>query len=177
MTFERALLLKSLVDLEGYFDCAFDRISLQKIVYFLQALGVGYKLAFAKNLHGPYSETLKKAFISLEKNGMISGFLTGDRQSHVTPSGCAVADEYLKDSDRDGSEIIHRLDKLIQGYESPYGLELLSSVHWLAHHEKHSPVEKIVEEMQNWNEGKRNSFNEDAIRLAYERLQSDGLLS
>lgn len=177
MTYARAVLLKSLNDLERYFDGSFDRISLQKLAYFLQALGVEFKLKFSRNLHGPYSETLKKAFIALEHHGMINGFLTGERQAHVTNSGCAVADEFLSNTDDDGDEVIGKLSKLIQGYESPYGLELLSSVHWLASHEGHYPIEKIVSEMSGWNENKRNTFDERSIRLAYERLSEDGLLN
>lgn len=177
MTFERAILLRGLGELEEYFDGAFDRISLQKLVYFLQAFGVNFNLKFSRNLHGPYSEALRKSFISLEKKGMMSGFVSGDRKAHVTPSGFAVANEYFEVADDAGTEVIEHLGKLIQGYESPYGLELLSSVHWLAHHENHFPVEKIIEEMQSWNENKRNSFSEEAIRLAYVRLQHDGLLN
>jgi O-acetyl-ADP-ribose deacetylase (regulator of RNase III)/uncharacterized protein YwgA len=177
MTYQRAVLLKGLNELEKYFDGSFDRISLQKIVYFLQALGVEFNLGFARQLHGPYSETLKKAYIALENHGMISGFMTGERQAHVTNSGCAAADEFLSRCDQDSDEIVDKLSKLIQGYESPYGLELLSSVHWLAHHEGHYPVEKIIAEMVGWNEHKRNAFSEEAIRVAYDRLSEDGLLN
>jgi O-acetyl-ADP-ribose deacetylase (regulator of RNase III)/uncharacterized protein YwgA len=176
MTLPRALLLKTLNDLERFFDGSFDRISLQKIAYFLQALGVDFNLKFSRNLHGPYSETLKLAYVALEHRGMINGFLTGDRQTHVTNSGCALADDFLDRPDSGAADIIDRLSKLVQGYESPYGLELLSSVHWLAHHEGHFPVEKIIEEMMSWNETKRNTFSEDAIQGAYDRLKEDGLL-
>lgn len=176
MTYERAMLLKALNELEPYFDGSFDRISLQKLAYFLQMLGVNFKLKFSRNLHGPYSETLKKAYVSLEKHGMISGFLTGDRQAHVTPSGCAAADEYLALRADDGSEIINRLSKLIQGYENPYGLELLSSVHWLACHEKCSSVEKVIEALKSWNEYKSNSFSDEVVQFAYQRLIDDQLL-
>lgn len=177
MTYARAVLLKALNDLERHFDGSFDRISLQKIAYFLHVLGVDFKLKFARHLYGPYSETLKKAFIAFENHGMISGFTTGERQSHVTNGGCAVADDFLRSFDQGSEEIINRLSKLIQGYESPYGLELLASVHWLAHHEGHYPVDKIIDEMMGWNENKRNSFSEDAIRVAYERLFEDRLLN
>ncbi len=177
MTFERAILLKSLNELEPYFDGSFDRISLQKIPYFLQMLGVNFRLSFAKNLHGPYAEVLKKAYVTLEHHGMIRGFLTGDRQAHVTPSGCAAADDFLAHAIDDGTEIIDRLSKLIQGYESPYGLELLSSVHWLARHEKHSSVEKVISAMRGWNDHKRNSFADESVRVAYTRLVDDGLLN
>jgi len=150
---------------------------MQKLAYFLQAFGVNLNLNFSKNLHGPYSESLRKAYIALEDNGMITGFVKGDRLSRVTQSGYAIADEYLNNDPSFNSNVIDKVDKLIQGYESPYGLELLSSVHWLAKHEKHSPIEKIIEEMAQWNENKRNLFQEDAIRAAYERLAEDGLLS
>lgn len=176
MTFQRAILLKALNDLERYFDGSFDRISLQKITYFLQALGVNFKLKFSRNLHGPYSETLKLAFVTMDRHGMIDGFLSGERQAHVTPSGCAIADEFLDQAETKANDIIDRLSKLVQGYESPYGLELLSSVHWLAHHEGHFPVERIIEEMLGWSEAKRSRFGEDAIRAAYSRLCEDGLL-
>lgn len=176
MSYPRAMLLKTLAELELYFDGAFDRISLQKIVYFLQALGVGFHLNFERNLHGPYSETLKKAFVAFEKHGMLSGFLTDDRRTHVTPVGCAAADEFLQDRSRSGEDIIMRLSHLIQGYESPYGLELLSSVHWLARHERHYPVEKIIEAMNGWSDRKRNTFDGATIRAAYDRLREDELL-
>jgi O-acetyl-ADP-ribose deacetylase (regulator of RNase III)/uncharacterized protein YwgA len=177
MTYERAILLKSLNDLERYFDGSFDRISLQKITYFLQALGVNFNLSFARHLHGPYSPTLKKAFTAFEEHGMIAGFLNGERQTHVTNSGCAIADDFLNQAGKQSDDIIDRLSKLIQGYESPYGLELLASVHWLAHHENHYPVEKIIAAMGSWNESKRNAFNEDSIRVAYQRLKEDKLLN
>lgn len=177
MTFERSILLKSLNELEKFFDGSFDRISLQKITYFLQALGVNFNLNFARNLHGPYSPTLKKAFTVFDQEGMISGFLKDEKQSHVTNRGCAIAEEFLNRSDKPSDAIIANLSKLIQGYEGPYGLELLSSVHWLAHHEKHSPVEKIIAEMNAWNEGKRNSYDDASIRAAYQRLEDDGLLN
>jgi O-acetyl-ADP-ribose deacetylase (regulator of RNase III) len=176
MNFPRAMLLKSLAELELYFDGEFDRISLQKIVYFLQALGVDFRLKFQRNLYGPYSETLKKAFVNLEKYGMLGGFLTDDRRAHVTPIGCAAADEFLQNSDQQIDNIITKLSHLIQGYESPYGLELLSSVHWLAHHENRYPIEQIIEAMKSWNDRKHNIFDDNAIRAAYERLKDDGFL-
>ncbi|WP_407977634.1 macro domain-containing protein (plasmid) [Brucella pseudogrignonensis] len=177
MTSGRALLLKTLGDVEKHFDGAIDRLSMQKLAYFLQAFGINLNLNFSRNLHGPYSEGLRKAYISLEEHGMITGFVKGDRLSHVTQSGYAIADEYLNNNLSSNSSVIEKVDKLIQGYESPYGLELLSSVHWLAKHEKHSPIEKIIEEMAKWNENKRSLFQEDAIRAAYDRLTDDGLLN
>lgn len=178
MTFERAILLKSLGDLEVHFDGQFDRISMQKIAYFLQALGTNFRLDFSRNLFGPYSEALKRAYISLERHEYISGFTSKDRTTHVTPSGYAMADEFLNSNmSKRAKEIIGKLDKLIQGYESPYGLELLSSVHLLACGESIRPVERVIEAFSEWNDRKRNKFTPNVIRAAYDRLEEDALIS
>lgn len=173
----RATLLKALSELEVHFDGSFDRLSLQKIVYFLQALGVDFRLNFQKNLYGPYSEPLKKAFMSLERHGMIAGFFTGDRRAHVTPAGCAAADAHLQEAGISVDDAILKLGHLVQGYEGPYGMELLSSVHWLVDNEKHYPVEKVIEALRNWSDHKNNSFDEASIRAAYVRLIEDGLIN
>ena len=172
----RATLLKALSELELQFEGAFDRLSLQKIVYFLQAFGVDFKLDFRRNLYGPYSETLKKAFGALDRHGMITGFFSGDRRSHVTPAGCAVADDFLLGSGVAVDDIVQKLARLIEGYETPYGMELLSSVHWLAVHEKHRSADKVADAFRGWSEHK-NSFDDASIRGAYDRLTVDGLIN
>jgi O-acetyl-ADP-ribose deacetylase (regulator of RNase III) len=179
MTYPRAILIKALGDLELIFDGAFDRISLQKIVYFLQALGINYGMAFKKHLFGPYSESLRKAFVSLERQKMMDGFTSDDRLSRVTPTAYALADEHLNESglSEKAAAIVDGLSKLIQGFEGPYGLELLSSVHHLASSEKLNSLDEITEAMLTWSENKRNKFSPKVIEAAYNRLRDDGLLS
>ena len=169
MTFERAILLKALSDLENYFDGSFDRISLQKIAYFIQAMGINLNLDFSGNIHGPYSEVLKKAYVYFDKIGVISGFHDGERRAHVTRYGCAVADEYLRDNPKNSNEIISRINKLIQGYESPYGLELLSSIHW-------NYTNKGKEINIKNNDNINNNYSESIIDAATKRLKKDNLL-
>lgn len=178
MTFERATLLKALGDLEAIFDGCFDRISLQKIAYFLQVFGINFQLKFSRNLYGPYSGVLKKAYVHMEKLDLISGFSSGESTAHVTHSAYALAEDFLQQNGyEDATKAITKLGHLIEGYESPYGLELLSSIHWLAAHEGHAPVEKIIIELIAWNSEKRGRFSENSIRSAFERLESDGILN
>lgn len=176
MNATRATLLKALSELEVHFDGAFDRISLQKIVYFLQALGVDFRLEFKRHLYGPYSEVLKKAFGALERHGMISGFFTGERLAHVTPVGCATADEYLATNGLDVDGIVNRLARLIEGYEGPYGMELLSSVHWLVTNEEHRSADAVIKALQNWNDHK-SSFDPASVKMAFSRLQEDAFIA
>lgn len=176
MNFERAVLLKTAAEFEKYFGGSLTRIVSQKIVYFLQALGVKYNLTFERNVYGPYSKKLKTAFLAMERQKLIVGFTT-EKQINVSAAAYAQADDFLSALGGDeATKIIRRLDLLIDGYESPYGMELLSSVHYLACGENVRPADKVVEAMRDWSERKGNDFSPEVIRAAYDRLEGDGLL-
>jgi O-acetyl-ADP-ribose deacetylase (regulator of RNase III)/uncharacterized protein YwgA len=176
MTTGRAVFLKAIAALETPFGGALDRLSLQKIAYFLQVMGIPLNLDFTKNLYGPYSEALKKAVVALENDyKLITGF-QAEREAHVTPAGYAAAEDFLKD-DVKSEAIIDNLSKLVDGFETPYGLELLSTVHAVAiSGDGESYIDSIVFEMLAFEKNKRNVFSKDEIRLALERLQDDHLL-
>jgi len=177
MTQGRAIFLKSIAELETSFGGVLDRLSLQKIAYFLQVMGVPLNLDFTKNLYGPYSEALKKAIVALEVDyKLIAGFQT-DREAHVTPAGFAAAEDYLK-NDEKSEAVIDNLTKLVDGFETPYGLELLSTVHKLATTSGvgNNDIKFIASEMVALEKNKRNVFPEDEIRVAFHRLKEDNLL-
>jgi len=69
-----------------------------------------------------------------------------------------------------------RVNRLIEGFETPYGLELLSSVHWLAAHAT-PPAEgkdEAVEGIAAWNERNRLMFRPEHVHLAWDRLATQG---
>ncbi len=177
MTTGRAVFLKAIAALETPFDGALDRLSLQKIAYFLQVMGVPLNLNFNKNLYGPYSDALKKAVVALEDDyKLIAGF-QAEREAHVTPAGYAAAEDFLKADER-SEAVIKNLAKLVDGFETPYGLELLSTVHNVAIslNVGEGDIEHIISEMLGLERNKRNVFPEDEIRLAFKRLKEDHLL-
>ena len=73
---------------------------------------------------------------------------------------------------------LSRVAKLIEGFETPYGMELLSSVHWVAHHdaEPARTADEAVQKVHNWNERKRRMFRAEHIRIAWKRLGTNGWL-
>ena len=176
MTKGRAVFLRAIAELETRFDGALDRLSLQKIAYFLQVMGVPLNLDFNKNLYGPYSDALKKAVVTLEDNyKLIAGF-QAEREAHVTPAGYATAEDFLK-NDEQSEAVIENLSKLVDGFETPYGLELLSTVHKVAtSSDAKDDINRITSEMLALERNKRNVFSEDEIRLAFKRLKDDHLL-
>lgn len=178
MTFERAMLIKALGETERYFSNHHTRVSLQKITYFLQTLGINYNLAFSKNIYGPYSETLKTIFTAMEEQGYITGFTSHERKINVTANAYAQAEEFLNNHGSETSDdILKKLSLLIDGYETPYGMELLSTVHYLVTTEHKASVDEVVNAMHLWSERKLNEFNKEIIETAYKRLKTDGLIN
>jgi O-acetyl-ADP-ribose deacetylase (regulator of RNase III)/uncharacterized protein YwgA len=177
MTFERAVLLRSLGDLAHHFEGAFTRVSLHKVIYFLQQLGLNLRFEYTRNAHGPYSEKLKTVLLAMEKQKLIDGFSAPDQLTQVVTSAYDAAQVFLNDNNLSSKadDILNRLDLLIDGYESPYGLELLSSVHYINATEGKQDTTEIISELRAWNDRKGATYKDAAIELALSRLKEDGL--
>jgi hypothetical protein len=59
---------------------------------------------------------------------------------------------------------------LISGFETPFGMELLSTVHWVATRENATTADLAVRNTYDWNNRKR-MFQEKHIRLAWDILK------
>jgi hypothetical protein len=93
----------------------------------------------------------------------------------LAPNAARKAEELLATA----TETQHRFDRvarLVEGYETPYGLELLASVHWVATKEGARDRPHIAEATRQWGHRKRQ-FTEEQIGLAIDRLQSEDWLS
>jgi len=174
MTEKRATLVKTIGEFEPYFGGYLTRISLQKIVYFLQSMQIDYGVEFSCNTHGPYSEELHNIFKVMDDKKFIVNYKIDEARIQVSSGALAMANEFLdKFGKKSNLTKIHRLSLLIQGYESPLGMELLSSIHYLVFYENISSPEKILEAINNWNDHKSSQFEDKAILLAFERLKED----
>ena len=65
---------------------------------------------------------------------------------------------------------------MVGGLETAFGLELLSSVQWVATREKISTAEDAVERLYDWNDRKRR-FAPEQIHLAWNVLAEKGWLA
>jgi hypothetical protein len=68
---------------------------------------------------------------------------------------------------------MNRVAELIEGFEDPYGLELLSSVHWVM---KKAPTarenpETAAAAVHKWNARKQRTLKKEHILAAWERLR------
>lgn len=176
LTKSRASMMIAFAELEKYFGGHLTRLTAQKITYFLQVLGIDFGLKFSKNEFGPYSEALHAAFKVMEKKNYIQGYTSDDRKVVVTHGTYAAADEYLRSEGLDITDEVKKLSLLIEGYESPYGMELLSSVHFLSISEDINTQPEMSIALETWNAHKRDNFPVPAVTKALERLKDDGFI-
>ncbi|MFO7860367.1 MAG: macro domain-containing protein, partial [Desulfosalsimonas sp.] len=130
MTVARALLVK-LMQQYARFAYRLTLLEIQKLAYFLQESGLDLKLRYVKHLYGPYAHNLNKMLEILEGH-YIQGY--GDTQKPdveitLLPNANKEADRFLQ-QDSAAIKNLEKVADLVDGFETPYGMELLSSVHW-----------------------------------------------
>jgi hypothetical protein len=78
------------------------------------------------------------------------------------------AEEFLR-ANPQTQERFDRVSKLVEGFESPFGLELLATTHWVIKHEATDEPETITEQIYQWGAHKRE-FTPRQISLAAQRV-------
>lgn len=151
-------------------------LEIQKLMYFMQESGERLRLNYEKNYYGPYAENLNFVIQRLEGH-YLRGY--GDRntkaQIKIICNSENIAKIYLEKAP-DTSSRVNKVIALIQGFETPYGMELLTTVHWLIKENRNREysIENIVQDFQNWSLRKRTYFKPEHIKIAYDRLASQG---
>jgi O-acetyl-ADP-ribose deacetylase (regulator of RNase III) len=176
MTAGRAALV-SLMDryLAGLLDPFISLLEVHKLMYFLQAANEPLKLKYTKAPYGPYAENLRHVLKAVEGH-LVAGYADGgdapDKQLELVPGALEDALSYLQDK----TDTVSRMNKvfaLVDGFETPFGLELLSTVHWVATHEHADSMDDIEAKTYAWNDRKRQ-FSRRQIRLASDVLNQKG---
>src|SRR5271170_3582595 len=117
-------------------------LEIHKLLYFLQEAGEDLRLRFEKSTYGPYADNLRHLLHRFEGHftlGFGDGRNKPDTQIELLPQSAEEADEFLNrnaEQSRESLQRLKRVAELIEGFESPYGMELLATVHWAAHHER-----------------------------------------
>jgi len=172
MTLGRALLIKLLdiYDEQGY---QHSLLEVQKLAYFLQEAGEPLKLNYIAYHYGPYAENLNFVLQRIEGH-FIRGY--GDRSAQAEielfASAVSQAEEFLADKS-DSKQRLEQVEQLIEGFETPYGMELLATVHWVVKQDStlKQNIEKIVETIAHWNSRKKKLMKPAHIKTAYHRLE------
>lgn len=153
-------------------------LEIHKLMYFMQEAGEDLRLGYAKGLYGPYAEKLRHVLTHIEGHFIVGyGDASDDPDREITPKVDAMeaAEEFLA-KHPDVRMRFDRVVDLIKGFETPLGMELLSTVHWVATRENAADVAEVTEKTYAWNSRKR-MFKESHIRVAWDVLHSKGWLN
>ncbi len=176
MTIGRAVLVELMQRyLAGHLDPFITLLEVHKLMYFMQEAGEPLRLRFQRAPYGPYAENLRHVLAAIEGH-LIKGYADGGddpgKALEVAPRAMQSAAEVLSRH----PATVARLESvagLVEGFESPYGLELLSSVHWVVTRENVTEVGDVIQRTHGWNERKRR-FTPRQIGLAVDVLQQKG---
>ena len=180
LTIARALFIK-LLDLYQQAEYRLSRLEIQKLAYFLQEAGQPLKLNFQRDKYGPYADNLRHVLNRLDGH-YIHG--VGDNTEkaasasiHLSENAVTEAEFFLESSGAGESLArLTRVGELIEGFDTPYGMELLATVHWAATHVENPPAseDEAVELVQRWSTRKAELFTPRHIGITYQHLQTHG---
>lgn len=164
-------------------------LEIQKLAWFLQrvveakGLRDELKLKFEANNYGPYANNLDHLL-----NALDGSYLKSDKRiPDCDPLDVIVFNDAKKQQvevflNTEAKEFLPALEKasaLIDGFESPFGMELLSTVDWLLLKEGCAPtLESIKQGIKHWPAGEKwaerklNLFDDKSLQIAIDRLVS-----
>ncbi len=179
LTKARAMLLFLMhqYDQLGY---TLNLLVIQKLAYFLQKAGEPLRLDYEKGWYGPYARKLQYVLKAL--NGTYLFFPEEETQPNTSVKLAYNKFDYLNQfiANNLSMEQKSRLDQvlnLIEGFESPFGLELLGTVDFIASSNQTYSAVDIHAHIQDWTKRKKELMPLEQIEVALEQLRAKVLRS
>ena len=178
MTPGRAVLVELMSRyLAAVMDPFITLLEIHKLMYFMQEAGEDLRLNYEKGTYGPYAKNLRHV-LSLIEGHLISGYGDAEdapeRPIELLPGATESATTFIESHPATQTRF-ERVAKLIHGFETPYGMELLATVHWVCIREGAKSGDDAIELTYAWNERKKN-FDRKQIALARDVLAAQGWL-
>ncbi|MDU0294706.1 macro domain-containing protein [Saccharothrix longispora] len=156
-------------------------LEVHKVAYFLQVAGWPLRLRFTQGHYGPYAKDLDH-FISSVEGHFVYGYGdgTGGSRATLTIDGETLREANRMLADDDSYELtLERFLDIVGGFEFPYGVELLSTVHFVVARapEPERGIDFVVQRVSDWSPRKRELFKRDQAETAYAHLVDCALIS
>jgi hypothetical protein len=153
--------------LNGLLDPFVTLLEVHKLMYFMQEAGDPLKLNYTKAPYGPYAENLRYVLNTIEGH-FICGYGDGgdepEKPLELVPGAIESATLFLEQHP-DTRARFDKVAELVEGFESSFGLELLSTVHWVITREGAKSVKDVIDYIYAWNKRKQQ-FSPFQIELA-----------
>jgi O-acetyl-ADP-ribose deacetylase (regulator of RNase III) len=166
-------------------------LEVQKLVWFLSRMieksavdEDPLKLAFKSHRYGPYSDRLRHLLDAMDGSYLHCSKRLSDAGPTDTiwfeDSKKEIVDAYLKSECKQYLPALEACSEVIDGFQSPLGLEALATVDWLLVHEKLSPtVESLRNGVNHWTnpdqsaaDRKNRIFDDHFLKVALDRVTS-----
>lgn len=161
--------------LAGLLDPSLTLLEVHKLMYFMQEAGEPLRLRYVAAPYGPYADNLRHVLRQID-GYFVSGYAdNGDapgKELSLVPGSAADAEKFLLDHPATRARF-GRVAELVEGFETPFGLELLSTVHWVCTRDQATDASELVAKVYSWNDRKRQ-FSPRQILLAREVLARKG---
>lgn len=159
----------------GLMDPFVSLLEVHKLMYFMQEAGQPLKLKYQADTYGPYAPNLGHLIKRLNGH-FLTGY--GEGSSDPTtplepiPGGVAQAYEFLARDDTTNKRF-DRVIRLIDGYEDSYGMELLSTMHWVMarHEDARRDSDAAIRHVHAWSARKRHLLKPAHLAKAWQRLK------
>ena len=188
LTHARALLYQ-VVDRYWVLGMECSLLEVHKLMWFLQRaierhrLANPLQLSFTPHYYGTYAPNLRHLLNHLDGSYLLAEKRLPDCKPldviWTNQTKQADVQNFLQTSIPEFLPVLSEVEKVIAGFESPFGLELLSTVDWLVYQEQYpATVEGIKQGMQNWQAGeiwarrKLDLFNDQHIDFALQHLKT-----
>lgn len=162
---------------ETGYDYRLSLVEVQKLAYFLQEAGEPLRLEYRAHHYGPYADNLRKALRNMEGHytrGVGDGKNSPETPLELLPDAVASARAFLATRPETLARL-ERVAQLIDGFETPLGMELLGTVHWVMRHGASvDDVDDVIARVHGWSSRKRSHMKDGHIRAAWERLHAQG---
>ena len=164
-------------------------IEIQKLAWFLQrtieqqGLPNHLKLSFEANYYGPYARNLNHLLNALDGYYLKAEKRVPDCKPldviWFNQDQAEAVSAYLRNEGKTYLPALEQATRLIDGFESPFGMELLATVDWIISQTDCEPtVDGIKQQMGKWPSGARwaqrklDLFDDASIGFALERLST-----
>ena len=129
------------------------------------------KLQYKKHQFGPYANNLNHLLQTLEGQYIIGyGDRSHESKIRLLPHASEDAINCLQDYP-DAIAHVNRVSELVEGFENPYGMELLATTHWvITNNDRPVDMEAAIPIVHNWSPRKENLFKSNHIRTAWQHL-------
>jgi O-acetyl-ADP-ribose deacetylase (regulator of RNase III) len=161
--------------LSGLLDPFVSLLEIHKLMYFMQEAGEPLQLRFVKGPYGPYAENLRHVLNETEgyyTSGYGAGGDSPDKVIELVPGAVEEAQRALAERP-ESLERFEHVAKLVEGFESPFGLELLATTHWIVTRDHPMSENELMKQFYGWAD-RKSQFTAQQIRLAVKVLREKG---